>query len=87
LGDSAEGNFSDKRGSEMKGALFIKQARQANMRAQAVLTVCLHRGKFTATVCVEAVHVASNENEKAKKSRSPMLRDYGWCPNLSYVCS
>lgn len=57
------------------------------MRTQGVLTVCLHRGKFTATSGVEAAHVAGNENEKAKKSRSSVLRDYGRCPILSYVCS
>lgn len=51
--------------------LFIKQAHQANMRAQGVLAVCLHRGKFTATLGVEAAHVAGNENEKSKEISFP----------------
>lgn len=39
------------------------------MRAQGVLSVGLHRGTFTVTLGVEAVHVAGNENENEKKPR------------------
>lgn len=50
------------------------------MRAHGVFTVCLHRGRFTATLGIEAAHVAGNENEKAKKSRSPIIGGVLSCP-------
>lgn len=78
---STEGSFSNKRGSETKGALpLYKASTQANMRAQGVFAVCLHRGRFTATLGIEAAHVAGNENEKAKKSRSPIIGGVLSCP-------